>query len=246
MNESDLARARALVTEAARIVAFSGAGLSAESGVATFRGATRDSDASAPLWTRFDPARLASPEGFATDPETVAEWYAERRRSVQAARPNPAHRALASDGRIVNVTQNVDDLLHRAGASHIVQVHGTLTFDRCHRGCGYRTPVDMADPPGLRRCPQCPGRLRPDVVWFGETLPPDVWEEAVDACAACDLMLVVGTSAEVYPAAGLIDIARAAGAAIVVVNTEAGGAAGTADLELIGPAGEILPTITDG
>lgn len=226
-----------ILSRAARIVSFSGAGLSAESGVPTFR------DAGEGLWARYDPMVLASPEGFAADPATVIDWYGWRRRRIAEARPNAAHEALARRADVVHVTQNVDDLLHRAGARRVVQLHGTIARDRCHATCGYAEDVDLAGPPGLRACPACGGRLRPDVVWFGETLPARAWDAARAACAECDALLVVGTSAVVYPAAGLIALARSAGAAVVVVNTEPTAASGLADVELLGKAGEIVPRI---
>ncbi len=144
---------------------------------------------------------------------------------------------------MVHVTQNVDDLLHRAGARDVVQLHGTIAADRCHEGCGYREVIDLANPPRLRRCPGCGGRLRPDVVWFGEQLSPRAWEEARRHCLECDVLLVVGTSAVVHPATGLIALAGSAGAKIIVVNTQHNEASDLADVELLGPAGEIVPRL---
>jgi NAD-dependent deacetylase len=233
--------ARRLLRETDRIVSFSGAGLSAESGVPTFR----DEKTNA-LWSRYDPTELASPQGFARDPKLVSEWYTWRRRAIAAAEPNPAHRALAERADIVHVTQNVDDLLERAGARETIHLHGTMAWDRCHAACGHRERVDLADPPPLRDCPKCGAPMRPDVVWFGEMLPPEAWAAAETACTACGALLVLGTSAVVYPAAGLIGVARAAGARIVVVNTEASGASDLADVELLGPAGEIVPALLSG
>ncbi len=230
--------ARTLVGSAARIVTFSGAGLSAESGVPTFR----DADTNG-FWTDYDPAKLASPEGFAEDPELVYNWYNERRRNIAEVQPNPAHLALAAQPDIINVTQNIDDLLHRAGAKRVIQLHGTLATDHCNAGCGFQESVNIADPPPLRSCPDCGNRLRPSVVWFGERLPSRAWAEAEEACLGCDLLLVVGTAAEVYPAAGLIGLAQRSGARIVVVNTNPSAAGEIADIELTGPAGEILPML---
>lgn len=237
---SSRAQARALIVSARRVVAFSGAGLSAESGVSTFRDA-----ATGGHWLRHDPTRLASQAGFADDPELVVDWYAERRRAVARATPNAGHHALAARGAVVNVTQNVDDLLQRAGAEAVIQLHGTLARDRCNAGCGCEDVIDLADPPGLRACPACGAAMRPAVVWFGETLPPEAWQRAEAACAACDVMLVVGTTAEVFPAAGLIDVARGAGAKIIVVNTRSSGASAVADVEVIGKAGEMIPDLLD-
>ncbi|MCP3902975.1 MAG: NAD-dependent deacylase [Planctomycetes bacterium] len=233
-------RARTLIEAAEQIVAFSGAGLSAESGVPTFRDA-----ATGGLWEGYDPTRLASPGGFAADPGLVVEWYNGRRRAVHRALPNPAHRALAARADVMNVTQNVDDLLDRAGARSVVRLHGQLALDRCHGGCGYEETVDLGDPPPLRECPHCGARLRPGVVWFGESLPIDAWAIAESACRTCDVLLVVGTSAEVYPAAGLIALAKGEGARIVVINTNPSAASDLADVELIGKAGEIVPGLLE-
>lgn len=227
-----------MITGARRICAFSGAGLSAESGVPTFRDA-----ATGGLWTKHDPMRLASPEGFAEDAATVIGWYAWRRQRVAAAQPNPAHHALGRPG-VVNVTQNVDDLLLRAGASDIVQLHGTLTHDRCHAACGHRERIDLSAPPDAPRpCPACGAPMRPDVVWFGEALPADAWTRGQAACATCEVLIVVGTAAEVYPAAGLIDVAKSSGATVIIINTNPSAASALADVELIGKAGEILPKV---
>lgn len=226
-----------LLAAARRVVSFSGAGLSAESGLATFRGAREG------LWARYDPMTLASRQGFADDPRLVLDWYAWRRRAVAGAEPNAAHRALAARPDFVHVTQNVDDLLERAGARAVVHLHGRLGADRCHGGCGWREPIDLADPPPRRACPGCGAPVRPDVVWFGEPLPADAWSAAEQACASCQALLVIGTSAVVYPAAGLIELARSRGAAVVVVNTEPGAASRLADVEILGPAGEVVPAI---
>ena len=240
MNPDSLKCGREILTAATRMVSFSGAGLSAESGVATFRDAK-----SGGLWTKHDPMRLASPEGFADDPNLVMDWYAARRRSVAEAEPNSAHQALASQPDMIHVTQNVDDLLHRAGihGEQVIQLHGTIARDHCHARCGFEEAIDLANPPTLRDCPNCGQPLRPGVVWFGESLPAESWQRAEDACAACDALLVIGTSAEVYPAAGLIGLAKSGGARIIIVNTEPSGASHLADVELIGKAGEIVPVL---
>ena len=152
--------------------------------------------------------RLASPEGFAEDPELVMDWYAARRIQMASARPNAGHLALASRPDIVQITQNTDDLLRRAGCEHLIQLHGDITADRCHGNCGHVEQVDMSDPPGNRSCPVCSSwGMRPTVTWFGESLPSAAWEQAEQTAIKCDLMLVVGTSAVVYPAAALIELA---------------------------------------
>ncbi len=220
------------------MVSFSGAGLSAESGVPTFRDAQTGG-----LWAKHDPMRLASPQGFADDPELVSEWYAHRRRAIADAQPNGAHIALARHSEMIHVTQNVDNLLQRAGAPHVVQLHGTIAHDRCNGDCGFREAVDMTNPPALRTCPQCGAQLRPAVVWFGEALPRDAWAEAERACVACEVLLVIGTSAVVYPAAGLIGLAKSAAAKIIIVNMQTSEASHLADYELLGNASEVVPAI---
>lgn len=231
--------ARRLIADRIRIVSFSGAGLSAESGIPTFR----DKDTGG-FWVDYDPMKLATPEGFAADPDLVYRWYNDRRRGVAGVQPNAAHRALAVRADIVNITQNIDDLLQRAGADRIIQLHGTLAKDQCNSvHCGHTESVRLEDPPMLRRCPQCGDWMRPQVVWFGEMLPADAWDAAERACSTCDALLVIGTSAEVYPAAGLIGLAKTSGAVVIVINTQPSDASVIADLELIGPAGEVLPRL---
>ncbi len=234
-----LEAAQRLVVDADRVTCFSGAGLSAPSGVGTFR------DPSAGWWTKHDPMRMASPEGFAEDPDLVMARYAERRRQIGDAEPNAAHRALASRTDIMQVTQNTDDLLQRAGCAGVVQVHGDITTDRCHADCGHVEPINMLDPPVARPCPCGRSSLRPNVVWFGEGLDGQTWQRAESACASCDVLLVVGTGATVYPAAGLIHLAHRNGASIIVINTNQSEASDLADVELLGSAHEVLPPLLD-
>lgn len=231
-------QAKTVIQAASRIVSFSGAGLSAESGISTFRDAQTGG-----MWAKHDPMRLASPQGFKEDPELVIEWYGQRRKDIAAADPNQAHCALAARSEIINVTQNVDDLLRRAGAKQVIELHGTIARDRCHSSCGFDEAVDMSDPPGLSDCPKCGARLRPAVVWFGESLPMDAWDKAERVCSECDVLLVIGTSAAVYPAAGLIALAKAAGAKIIIVNTQTSDASHLADYELLGKASELVPRL---
>ncbi|MEE3001747.1 MAG: Sir2 family NAD-dependent protein deacetylase [Planctomycetota bacterium] len=229
--------ARRCMSESRNITCFSGAGLSAPSGVGTFR------DPSGGWWTKYDPMQMASPAGFHENPELVMDWYAERRRQIGHAEPNAAHFALAACPAIAQVTQNTDNLLHRAGCSDVIQVHGSIWTDRCHARCGHVEPIDLKEPPGLRPCPCGRSSLRPDVVWFGEPLVKEVWERAESACTNCDVLLVVGTSAGVYPAAGLITLARQNGAEILVINTNWSEASGMADIELIGSVDDVLPDL---
>ena len=227
-----------------RVAAFSGAGLSADSGLATFR--DPDTDA---LWSRFDPTKLASPHAFAADPELVIDWYNWRRRRYAEVAPNAAHRTLAAQADMVQITQNVDHLLEAAGADsgRVLHLHGSILSDRCHNdGCDYRETIDPALPPGLRDCLRCGTSLRPAVVWFGETLPTETWARAQSLCTRLDCLLVIGTSATVYPAAGLIELTRQNGGRIIVVDPNASAASDVADSFLQGRAAELLPRLLDG
>lgn len=223
-DRSPIVRAREAIAAASQIVFFTGAGVSAESGIPTFR------DALTGLWARFDPEALATEQGFRADPALVWRWYAERRRAVLRASPNAAHRAIAGfaasrpQGSVV-VTQNVDGLHRRAGSRDVLELHGDITRVKCIEGCGAPEAIDAAcdwehDPRVPPPCPRCGAHLRPDVVWFGELLPERVFEHARREAAHCDLMLVVGTSVLVHPAAELPQLARRAGAAIVVVDPQ--------------------------
>jgi NAD-dependent deacetylase len=199
------------------VTVLTGAGVSAASGVPTFRGAEG-------LWRQFRPEDLATAAAFDRDPRLVWEWYAWRRETVGSCRPNPAHDVIArwstDRGRRV-ITQNVDDLHIRAGTAHLVRLHGSLWELSCWNGCGQppwrddRVPLPELPP----RCSRCEGVARPAVVWFGESLAPDDVAAAVDACG-CDLFLTVGTSSVVYPAAGLVHEARRRGAFTVEINGE--------------------------
>jgi NAD-dependent deacetylase len=243
MQHQSLSAARAILKEADCIAAFSGAGLSAESGIATFRDTETDA-----LWSRFDPMELASLQGFGANPGRVIDWYCWRRENLAKAKPNPAHVALAQQPSLIHITQNVDDLSERAGASeqNILHVHGTITKDHCLAECGYTEKIDLASPPALRRCPQCDSFMRPSVVWFGEGMPADVWTRAEAVCRRADCLLVIGTSAVVYPAAGLIEAVHAHRGRIIVINTNPSEASNLATVELTGPAGDIVPRLLDG
>ncbi len=234
------------IKNAKKPVSFSGAGLSAESGIATFRDKSEHA-----LWARFDPVQLASQEGFRENPERVIDWYNWRRETLSKASPNAAHTTLAAQHNWLHITQNVDNLLESGGAreNNVIHLHGTLDKDRCNSQCGYSEKVDLANPKARRDCPDCGDTLRPAVVWFGEALPEADLMRAAEAARKTDLILVIGTSAAVMPAAGLIDIARQSGADIITVNTEQSNRAqGRAqsdgaldsDIELIGKATEIV------
>lgn len=228
----DIERARHLISSADRVVSFSGAGLSAESGIATFR----DPDG---VWSQVDPTVYASAEGFRRHPQQVSEWYAQRRRTLASTEPNPAHIALAGSSWHLHITQNVDNLLEQAGATNVVHLHGRLDRDRCHAACGYLTVIDLADPPILGTCPDCGAVARPDVVWFGEMLPELAWHQAESAMETADVAVVIGTSGEVWPAAGLIDRAKV----VISINQEPTTAGRRAAVELIGPAATVVPEL---
>jgi NAD-dependent deacetylase len=222
------------------VAALTGAGISAESGLATFR------DEQTGLWARFDPRELATPSAFARNPKLVWDWYAWRRDRVAAAQPNAGHVALAElELRVPDfllVTQNVDGLHQRAGSRRVVELHGSITRVKCSRE---HTVVDRweAKPGEVPRCANCGAFLRPDVVWFEETLPAQALASAEDAARRCDLLLVIGTSAEVYPAAGLPLLAREHGARLVEINPNATALSSHADYVLRGASGVVVPQL---
>ena len=236
------------LTPESRITVLTGAGVSAASGVPTFRGADG-------LWRNFRPEALATAEAFGRDPKLVWEWYAWRRFRIASCEPNAAHRVLADwSHRFPNfklITQNVDGLHERAAASakagdDIIRLHGSIWQVSCWRGCA-KAPkswrdetVSFAQVPPL--CPHCGGPIRPGVVWFGETLDPAIVRKASQA-AQCDVFITVGTSAIVYPAAGFITAAKQHGAYTVEINPEATPASSGVDLVLRGPAETVLPEI---
>lgn len=221
---------------------LTGAGVSAESGIPTFR------EAQSGLWAHFDPLQLASREGFRADPALVWHWYAERRLRVRNAQPNAAHRALAAATSrfeaFALITQNVDGLHARAGSRDVIELHGNIMRSKCFDECGMvfspEATLPAGEPP---RCPRCDSWLRPDVVWFGEVLDPAALERAERAAANAHIMLVVGTSGLVHPAAGLPSMARRHGAYVVVVNPGESELDGMADVRLSGAAGEVLPRL---
>jgi NAD-dependent deacetylase len=243
-RQDALARAAARLKGASRALALTGAGVSAESGVPVFRGPEG-------LWRSFRPEDLATPEAFARDPRLVWEWYAWRRERVAACRPNAAHAVLARlEGRLPDfrlVTQNVDGLHAAAGSRRLVELHGSLWRVRCTRcqaaSADRRVPMPVLPP--VCGVEGCGGPLRPDVVWFGEPLPEDALAEAFEAARAADVVLVIGTSSLVYPAAALPQVARGAGAFLIEVNAEATPLSPLAHVSLRGKAAELLPALEE-
>ncbi len=236
---SPIETARAFLNKARSIAVLTGAGISAESGIPTFRGASG-------LWRQFRPEELATPEAFARDPQTVWDWYHWRRSLIAEARPNAGHLALAlleqSIPKFTLVTQNVDGLHGAAGSRAVLELHGSIWTLRCTQ-CGSQwVDREITEAKRLPYC-RCGGLARPGVVWFGEELPHHIWQAAERAVRACDVLLVVGTSAVVYPAAGLVPLARSSGAKTVEINIEESPLSGIVDARLTGRAGDILPEL---
>ncbi|MBV9940398.1 MAG: NAD-dependent deacylase [Acidobacteriaceae bacterium] len=233
--------ARALLKNAKNIAVLTGAGISAESGIPTFRGASG-------LWKQFRPEELATPEAFARDPQTVWEWYHWRRKLIAGAKPNAGHLALArlEQGipEFTLVTQNVDGLHQAAGSKAVLELHGSIWTVRCTQCPHEWMDRGTAEGRQLLYC-RCGALARPGVVWFGEVLPPDIWREAEEAVKSCDLLLVIGTSAVVYPAAGLVPLARSSGARVMEINIERSPIANIIDLQLTGQAGHLLPELVE-
>lgn len=239
--EHGLGRAAELLRKAERVAVLSGAGVSAESGIATFRGPDG-------LWEGHRVEEVATPDAFHANPTLVWRFYHARRAALRGARPNPGHHALArledrfGSGRFTLATQNVDGLHRAAGSRHVLELHGSLARVRCTE-CDYRADRGGEELDAVPRCPGCSALLRPDVVWFYEALPEDVWQLAEQAARQCQCLLSVGTSAVVYPAAGLIELAQTRGAAVIEVNLKATAASATADVCLFGPSGQVLPRL---
>jgi NAD-dependent deacetylase len=241
----DVADLRARLAAAQKLCVLTGAGMSAESGIPTFR------DAQTGYWARMDPMQLASEAGFRADPRLVWDWYAERREGVRQAQPNAGHLALGDyarrhPGRLTLVTQNVDDLHQRAGNVDALRLHGDILLDRWLQRCAHQPSLfDTASalPGRPPKCPHCGNLVRPGVVWFGEMLPEGVMEAAQLAAFECDVMLVVGTSGAVWPAAGLAQVAREAGAHVAILNPQPSEIDDQAHVCLRGTAAEVLPAV---
>jgi NAD-dependent deacetylase len=225
---------------ARQIAVLTGAGVSAESGIPTFR------DAQTGLWAKYDPQDLATPQAFRRDPRLVWEWYAWRRELVSRAAPNPAHLALAEIERrapqLTLITQNVDGLHQQAGSRNVIELHGNIARVKCFEEDVVVERWDEAGdvPP---RCPRCGGLLRPDVVWFGELLPEVALAAAREAALSCDLLFSIGTSGAVEPAASLPSLALRRGATVAVINPEMKSSSGRGFYVLSGPAGRVLPAL---
>lgn len=236
-----LAQLAARLRDAAHVGILTGAGVSAESGVPTFR------DAQTGLWAEYHAEDLATPEAFARDPLLVWRWYAWRRELVAAAQPNAGHVALAGLQRILPrlslITQNVDGLHQRAGSEGVIEFHGNIqrtvcSVERCEVSVPDDTPSDE-----VPCCPGCGALLRPDVVWFGEAIPVEALQAAGTAASACELFIAIGTSAQVHPAAGLADLAAQNGAMLAEINPEATPLSGRTDYVLRGTSAQLLPAL---
>lgn len=223
------------------LVVVTGSGVSAASGVPTFRG-------EGGLWRNYRPEDLATPEAFAHDPKTVWEWYAWRRATIAGCAPNAAHEILAkwSDRPgFTLITQNVDGLHERAGTRNVIRFHGSIWDLRCAAECGRPAWEDRSNPLAALppTCPACAGLARPGVVWFGENIDPDVLERASRAAASAEVFLSIGTSSLVYPAAGLLHHARRNGAFTAEINPGATGASSSVELAIAAPAEDALPML---
>lgn len=231
----------AALRESQQVCVLTGAGVSAESGVPTFR------DAQTGLWEQYDPHELATPDAFQRDPALIWRWYRWRRDLVAGVEPNPGHLALVSLAGLVPdltiVTQNVDGLHQRAGSDGVIEFHGNLFENRCFvEGCLAEDADMSAEVPV---CPGCGGMVRPGVVWFGESIPEPALEAADAAVNGCDLFFSIGTSSLVWPAAGLAEAARQQGATIVEINLDATPLSSATHYCLQGKSGEVLPELVD-
>lgn len=242
----DILELKQRIATAKHLVVLTGAGASAESGVPTFR------DALTGLWKNFDPQQLATPEAFAAQPSLVWGWYEWRRKLLLEAKPNAAHQAIAKleqqAQKFTLITQNVDDLHERAGSKNALHLHGSIFQPRCF-DCA--APYEFSAKPSLDveqeleppHCPSCNGYIRPGVVWFGEGLPVEAMQQAFQAAEECDLLLSIGTSGAVYPAAEIPVLAARRGTLVVHINPDAKTSGYANELAIQGKAGEILPQL---
>jgi len=222
------------------VVFFSGAGISAESGIPTFRG--KDG-----IWNKFRPEELANFDAFIRNPQLVWDWYKHRKSIVHQSKPNPGHFAIVEFEKyfekVIVITQNVDNLHRRAGSKTIYELHGNIERNFCVK-CKKRYDNDLECKDGVPKC-ACGGLIRPDIVWFGEFLPADQFQLSEKAARNCDMFFIVGTSAVVYPAASLVGLAKSNGAFLVEVNIEETEASSIADVSLFGESGKVLPQIVE-
>ena len=241
-SEQRLNEAAARLARAHRVVVFSGAGASKESGIQTFR------EPGEGLWAQYDPMKLATREAYEADPPFVWRWYESRFGLIEASEPNPGHYAVAQLERAVPtvvVTQNIDGLHQRAGSTDVIELHGSAHRFKClserHTGLTRQDFAGSDEAPP--RCPHCGDVIRPDVVWFGEALPAVALQRALDVAADCDVCITVGTTGVVYPAAMVPVTAQQTGAAVIDVNPDEDTIAAFADWWLRGPGGEVLPRL---
>jgi NAD-dependent deacetylase len=223
-----------------RVATLTGAGVSQESGLHTFR------DGMDGLWEQYRPEDLATPEAFERNPELVWEFYSMRRLKAGEVNPNPGHLALAEMERRMPcfslITQNVDGLHQRAGSRYVIELHGNITRARCTAGCGAFTRWEET-PTGVPNCPNCGAKLRPDVIWFGEMIPTDELSKAMQVAQTCTVFFSIGTSGVVQPAATLPLVAKEAGALLVEINTEETQLTPFVDYYFQGKSGKILPEL---
>ncbi|MEJ5365052.1 MAG: NAD-dependent deacylase [Desulfosoma sp.] len=237
----DIARVREKIRQARRIVVLTGAGISAESGVPTFRGAGG-------LWREYRATDLATPEAFSRNPQLVWEFYNYRREVLASVKPNPAHKALVTlENRtpdFVLLTQNIDGLHQAAGSLAVVELHGNIWWVRCSR-CGLKKEDRRVPIPYPPHCEACGAMVRPDVVWFGESLDPAVLQTAYGKLEQCDVMVVVGTSGVVQPAASMGLYAQEHGAFVVEINLEPTPYSRAFNVSLLGKAGDLVPRLVE-
>ncbi len=223
-----------------KIVFVTGAGMSQESGIPTFRG--KDGH-----WRKYDAMKLATIDAFNEDPNLVWQWYDERRKNIISAKPNPGHLAIANLEKYVDVvvlTQNIDGLHQRAGSSRVLELHGSIIRIKC-TSCEYKEEINTEFDELPPRCSNCHNILRPDVVWFGEPLPQDVWREALIEASSCDLMVIAGTSLVVSPANTLPIYAKQNNAFLIEVNPESTLMSGDMDLSIRNTSAKTLPTFVE-
>ncbi|HPI21481.1 MAG TPA: NAD-dependent deacylase [Candidatus Kapabacteria bacterium] len=225
-----------------KVVVLTGAGVSAESGIATFRDPNG-------LWTKMNPAELASVQGFMSNPKLVWSWYEHRRDIISSTKPNPGHYSIAEMQEIFTdftlITQNVDRLHQAAGSKNVIELHGNIIDNHCQK-CKkpFKGETSLPDEE-LPKCPECGGMIRPSVVWFGENLPLEALSSAEDAAESCEVFFSVGTSAEVYPAAALPIKAKQCGAVLIEVNPNQTALTKYADFRLEAPSGVALPILLE-